>query len=63
MSYTTPAGLLTQNRIKTLEQKVDVLEDLVEHYQLKIEHTEERVRYLVAILEDGTDSGVQTFGV
>ena len=61
MSYTTQAGLLTQNRIKTLEQKVDVLEDLVEHYQIKLEHTDDRVRYLVAILEETKDSGVQVF--
>ena len=50
------------DRLITLEQKVEVLEELVEHYQIKIEHTEERVRYLIAMLEDRTDSGVQVFG-
>ncbi len=64
MSYTTPTGLLTRNRLQTLEQKVEVLEDLVEHYQNKLEHTDERVRYLVATLEQlqHTDSGVQILG-
>ncbi len=62
MSYTTPTGLLTRNRLKTLEQKIEVLEDLVEHYQNKLEHTDERVRYLIAMLEENTDSGVQILG-
>ncbi len=61
--YTTPrTGLVTMGRIKTLEQKVEVLEDLMEHYQTKLEHTDERVRYLIAIMEERTDSGVQVFG-
>ncbi|MDP6587017.1 MAG: hypothetical protein QF535_20360 [Anaerolineales bacterium] len=61
--YTTPGmGLVTKNRLKTLEQKVEVLEELVEHYKTQLEHTDERVRYFIAILEDSTDSGVQTFG-
>ena len=50
------------DRIMTPEQKVEVLEELVEHYQTKLEHTEERVRYLIAMLEQRTDSGVQVFG-
>ena len=50
------------DRIMTLEQKVEVLEDLVEHYQTKLEHTEERVRYMIVMLEQRTDSGVQVFG-
>ena len=50
------------DRIMTLEQKVEVLEDLVEHYQTKLEHTEERVRYMIAMLEERTDSGVQILG-
>ena len=50
------------DRIVTLENKVEVLEDLMEHYQTKLEHTEERVRYMVAIMEERTDSGVQVFG-
>ena len=50
------------DRIMTLEQKVEVLEDLVEHYQTKLEHTDERVRYLIAMLEQRADSGVQVFG-
>ena len=61
--YTTPGmGLVTKGRLKTLEQKVEVLEDLVEHYQTKLEQTEERVRYLIAMLEENTDSGVQVIG-
>ena len=61
--YTNPGmGLITKNRIKTLENKVEVLEDLVEHYQTKLEQTDERVRYLIAMLEEGTDSGVQVIG-
>ena len=61
--YTTPrTGLVTMGRIKTLEQKIEVLEDLVEHYQTKLEQTDERVRYLIAMLEEGTDSGVQVIG-
>ena len=50
------------DRIMTLENKVEVLEELVEHYQTKLEHTDERVRYLIAMLEQSTDSGVQVFG-
>ncbi len=50
------------DRIMTLENKVEVLEELVEHYQTKLEHTDERVRYLIAMLEERTDSGVQVFG-
>ena len=50
------------DRIVTLENKVEVLEELVEHYQTKLEHTDERVRYLIAMLEERTDSGVQVFG-
>ena len=50
------------DRLKTLEQKVEVLEELVEHYQTKLEHTNERVRYLIAMLEESTDSGVQVIG-
>ena len=50
------------DRVKTLEQKVEVLEDLVEHYQTKLEQTDERVRYLIAVLEEGHDSGVQVIG-
>ena len=50
------------DRIMTLEQKVEVLEELVEHYQTKLEHTEERVRYMIAMLEERTDSGVQILG-
>jgi hypothetical protein len=62
-AYTTPReGLVTKGRLNTLEQKVEVLEDLIEHYQTKLEHTEERVRYLIAMLEQRTDSGVQVFG-
>tara|TARA_R100000808_G_C2033585_1_gene76337 strand:+ start:127 stop:336 length:210 start_codon:yes stop_codon:yes gene_type:complete len=61
--YTTPGmGLVTKGRLKTLEQKVEVLEDLVEHYQTKLEQTDERVRYLIAMLEENTDSGVQVIG-
>tara|TARA_Y100000593_G_scaffold17423_1_gene34858 strand:- start:1390 stop:1599 length:210 start_codon:yes stop_codon:yes gene_type:complete len=61
--YTTPGmGLVTKGRLKTLEQKVEVLEDLVEHYQAKLEQTDERVRYLIAMLEENTDSGVQVIG-
>ena len=62
MSYTTPAGLLTKNRLQTLEQKVEVLEDLVEHCVLRAEQSEDRVRFLVAMLEENTDSGVQVRG-
>ena len=62
MSYTTPAGLLTKNRLQTLEQKVEVLEDLVEHCVLRAEQSEDRVRFLVAMLEENTDSGVQVLG-
>ena len=50
------------DRIVTLENKVEVLEELVEHYQTKLEHTEERVRYMIAMLEERTDSGVQILG-
>ena len=50
------------DRIMTLENKVEVLEELVEHYQTKLEHTDERVRYLIAMLEENTDSGVQILG-
>ena len=46
----------SSERIMTLENKVEVLEDLIEHYQTKLEHTEERVRYLIAMLEQRTDS-------
>ena len=61
--YTTPGmGLVTKGRLKKLEQKVEVLEDLVEHYQTKLEQTDERVRYLIAMLEESTDSGVQVIG-
>ena len=61
--YTTPGmGLVTKGRLKKLEQKVEVLEDLVEHYQTKLEQTDERVRYLIAMLEENTDSGVQVIG-
>ena len=61
--YTTPGmGLVTKGRLKTLEHKVEVLEDLVEHYQTKLEQTDERVRYLIAMLEENTDSGVQVIG-
>ena len=61
--YTNPGmGLITKNRIKTLEQKVEVLEELVEHYKTQLEHTDERVRYLIATLEESTDSGVQVIG-
>ena len=54
--------MIRDERIVTLENKVEVLEDLIEHYQTKLEHTEERVRYMVAIMEERTDSGVQVFG-
>ena len=50
------------DRLKTLEQKIEVLEELVEHYQVKLERTDERVRYLIAMLEESTDSGVQVIG-
>lgn len=50
------------DRLITLEQKVEVLEELVEHYQTKLERTDERVRYLIAMLEESTDSGVQVLG-
>ena len=61
--YTNPGmGLITKNRIKTLERKIEVLEELVEHYQTKLEQTDERVRYLIAMLEESTDSGVQVIG-
>ena len=54
--------MIRDERIVTLEQKVEVLEELVEHYQTKLEHTEERVRYMIAMLEERTDSGVQVLG-
>ena len=50
------------DRLKTLEKKIEVLEELVEHYQVKLERTDERVRYLIAMLEESTDSGVQVLG-
>jgi len=63
--YTTPReGLVTRGRIKTLEQKVEVLEDLVEHWESEWNKTNERVRYMVAMIEQLSpgDSGVQVFG-
>ena len=50
------------DRVQILEQKVEVLEDLVEHYRTKLDQTDERVRYLIAVLEEGHDSGVQVIG-
>ena len=63
--YTTPrTGLVTNSRIKTLEQKVEVLEDLVEHWESEWNKTNERLRYMVAMIEQLSpgDSGVQVFG-
>lgn len=63
--HTTPrTGLVTMGRIKTLEQKVEVLEDLVEHWESEWNKTNERLRYMVAMIEQLSpgDSGVQVFG-